>query len=108
MNIPNRASWNHFNRSAFCSGVSRGRRSIGGKEFVFSLPADALVDGVGLLQAVRKNPEMIRKATAESFDQLMNEKLFGIDNVEEESLLTEPDILFGISMSNGLGEIVLR
>ena len=61
-----------------------------------------------MLHADRRNPETIREAAAESFNQLMKEKLFGINNVEEESLLTEPDILFGISMSNGLGEIVLR
>jgi len=63
---------------------------MGGKEFVFSLPAVEWVDGVGLLQANRKRLETIREATAESLNQLMKGNYLGSTTLKKKAFSLKP------------------
>jgi len=58
---------------------------MGGKELFFSLPADTVVDGVGLLQADRKNPETIREAAAENLNQRMKGNYLGSTTLKKKA-----------------------
>ena len=63
---------------------------MGGKEFVFSLPVGALVDGDDLLQADRKKPEIIREATEKSLNQLMKGNYLESTTLKKKAFSLKP------------------